>query len=314
MSGDASRHGTSLLSLLAIAPEVQAALTARQPVVALESTIIAHGLPHPQNLELARDLEAIVRSEGAVPATIALADGRIRVGADEPLLTRLASGADVAKVSRRDMAAVLASGRLGATTVAGTMIAAHLAGISVFATGGIGGVHRGAERSFDVSADLDELAQTRVLVITAGAKLVLDLAKTLEVLETRGVPVIGLGTGEFPAFWCRSSGLKVPLRLDAPAEVASAFAIHRTLGLPSGMVVANPIPAESALDRAMVEAAIVESLAEAARDGILGKDVTPYLLKRIVAKTGGASLAANIALVRHNARMAARIAVALASL
>jgi pseudouridylate synthase len=298
--------------MVAVADEVRAALDAGDPVVALESTIIAHGLPHPQNLELARELEALVRGQGAVPATIALAAGRIRVGVDEALLQRLAGERNVAKVSRRDMAAVLAAGGLGATTVAGTMIAARLAGIEVFATGGIGGVHRGAEKSFDVSADLDELARTRVLVVTAGAKLVLDLPKTLEVLETRGVPVIGLGTDEFPAFWCRSSGLKVPLRLDSPEAAAHAFALHCRLGLPSGMVVANPIPAEEALDRAALEAAIAESLAEADKDGILGKDVTPYLLQRIVAKTSGASLRANIALVRNNARVGARIAVALA--
>ena len=300
--------------LLAVRPEVRAALDAGRAVVALESTIIAHGLPHPENLEVARDLEAIVRAEGAVPATIALIDGRICIGLDDPQLKALATGRDIAKVSRRDMAAVLAGRGPGATTVAGTMIAARLAGIPVFATGGIGGVHRGAEASFDVSADLDELAQTSVLVVTAGAKAILDLPKTLEVLETRGVPVIGFGTASFPAFWCRSSGIALPLRSDSVEEVARVFLTHRRLGLPSGVVVANPIPETDALDRGLIEGAIAAALAEAARECIAGKDVTPYLLRRIVSATGGASLKANIALVRNNARLAARIAVALARL
>ncbi len=300
--------------LLAIQPEVRAALEAGRAVVALESTIIAHGLPHPQNLEVARDLEAIVRAEGAVPATIALIDGRICIGLDDPQLQALATVRDIAKVSRRDMAAVLAARRLGATTVAGTMIAARLAGIPVFATGGIGGVHRGAETSFDVSADLDELAQTSVLVVTAGAKAILDLPKTLEVLETRGVPVIGFGTDTFPAFWCRSSGLALTLRMDSVEEIAGTFRLHRRLGLPSGVVVANPIPEADALDREVVEGAIAEAMAEAARERIAGNEVTPFLLRRIVSATGGASLKANIALVRNNARLAARIAVALARL
>ena len=301
-------------SLLALHPDVQAALASRRAVVALESTIIAHGLPHPENLTLARELEADIRAEGAVPATIALIDGRIRVGLDAAQLELLATSRDVAKVSRRDMAAVLASGGTGATTVAGTMIAARLAGIRIFATGGIGGVHRGAETSFDVSADLDELAQTQVLVVTAGAKAILDLPKTLEVLETRGVPVIGYGTDTFPAFWCRSSGLPLPLRLDSPESVASAFDIHCRLGLPSGVVVANPIPEADALDRETIEAAIAAALADAEKNGVSGKDVTPYLLKRIVGFTAGASLRANLALVRNNARLAARIAVALTRL
>lgn len=300
--------------LLAIQPEVKAALDAGRAVVALESTIIAHGLPYPRNLEVAHELEAIIRGEGAVPATIALIDGRISVGLDDSRLEALATGRDIAKVSRRDMAAVLAGRGLGATTVAGTMIAARLAGIAVFATGGIGGVHRGAETSFDISADLDELAQTSVLVVTAGAKMILDLPKTLEVLETRGVPVIGFGTSTFPAFWCRSSGLSVPARLDSTDEIARAFHLHRRLGLPSGVVVANPIPEADALDRGIVEDAIAEALAEAGRDRIAGKDVTPYLLRHIVSSTGGASLKANIALVRNNARVAARIATALARL
>ncbi len=300
--------------LLALHAEVQSALSAGRPVVALESTIIAHGLPYPENLSLARALEADVRAEGAVPATIALSGGRIRIGLDESQLEALATSRDVAKVSRRDIGAVLASGGLGATTVAGTMIAAKLAGIRVFATGGIGGVHRGAETSFDVSADLDELAQTQVVVVTAGAKAILDLPKTLEVLETRGVPVIGYGTDTFPAFWYRSSGISLALRLDSPEAVARAFDIHRRLGIPSGFVVANPIPEADALDRDAVEAAIDAALADAKAAGISGKDVTPYLLKRIVETTSGASLRANLALVRNNARLAARIAVALTRL
>lgn len=300
--------------LLAVRPEVQEAIAAGRAVVALESTIIAHGLPHPENLALARELEAIVRAEGAMPATVALIGGRIRVGLDDAQLETLATSRDVAKVSRRDMAAVLASGGLGATTVAGTMIAAKLAGIAVFATGGIGGVHRGAETSFDISADLDELAQTQVLVVTAGAKAILDLPKTLEVLETSGVPVVGFGTDTFPAFWCRSSGLRLPLRLDTAEAVARTFDLHRRLDLPSGIVVANPIPEADALDRDMIESAIAAALADAAAAGISGKDVTPYLLKRIVDATSGASLRANLALVRNNARLAARIAVALTRL
>jgi pseudouridine-5'-phosphate glycosidase len=300
--------------LLAIRPEVREALASGRAIVALESTIIAHGLPYPENLSLAHELEAVVRAEGATPATIALIGGRIRVGLDDAQLEALATSRDVTKVSRRDMAAVLASGGLGATTVAGTMIAARLAGIPVFATGGIGGVHRGAETSFDISADLDELAQTQVLVVTAGAKAILDLPKTLEVLETRGVPVVGFGTDTFPAFWCRSSGLRLPLRLDSAEAVARAFDLHRRLGLPSGIVVANPIPEADALDRDMIESAIAVALADAAAAGISGKDVTPYLLKRIVDATSGASLRANLGLVRNNARLAARIAVALTRL
>ncbi len=301
-------------AIVDVRPEIREALAYGRPVVALESTIIAHGLPHPENLALARELEAIVRAEGAVPATVALIGGRIRVGLDDAQLQTLATSRDVTKVSRRDMAAVLASGGLGATTVAGTMIAARLAGIPVFATGGIGGVHRGAETSFDVSADLDELAQTQVLVVTAGAKAILDLPKTLEVLETRGVPVAGFGTDTFPAFWCRSSGLGLPLRLDSADAVARAFDIHRRLGLPSGFVVANPIPEADALDHDSVEAAIATALADADAAGIAGRDLTPFLLKRIVSVTAGASLRANLALVRNNARLAARIAVALTRL
>ncbi|MDR6292854.1 pseudouridine-5'-phosphate glycosidase [Inquilinus ginsengisoli] len=300
-------------SLLSIAPEVSAALAAGRPVVALESTIISHGMPYPQNLEMAQRVEGIIREEGAVPATIAVADGRIHVGLDEALLHRLATAKGVAKLSRRDLAGILASGGLGATTVAATMIAAHLAGIRVFATGGIGGVHRGAETSFDVSADLDELARTPVAVVCAGAKSILDLPKTLEYLETRGVPVIGYGTGTLPAFFSRSSGLALALRRDTPEEVAALLDAQAALGFPAGAVIANPIPEAHALPEAEIDAAITSALADAGREGVGGKDVTPYLLARIVALTGGRSLTANIALVEHNARLGARIAKALAA-
>ncbi|MGK9231688.1 pseudouridine-5'-phosphate glycosidase [Inquilinus limosus] len=299
---------------LAIAPEVSAALVAGHPVVALESTIISHGMPYPQNLEMARRVEAIIREEGAVPATIAVADGRIHVGLDDALLQRLATAKDVAKLSRRDMGAILAAGGLGATTVAATMIGAHLAGIRVFATGGIGGVHRGAETSFDISADLEELARTPVAVVCAGAKSILDLPKTLEYLETRGVPVIGYGTDTLPAFFCRSSGLPLALRRDTPEELAALLAAQAALGLPAGAVIANPIPEAHALPEAEIDAAIASALADAGREGIAGKAVTPYLLARIVALTEGRSLAANIALVEHNARIAARIAKAWAAI
>jgi pseudouridine-5'-phosphate glycosidase len=300
-------------SLLSIAPEVSAALAAGRPVVALESTIISHGMPYPQNLEMAQRVEGIIREEGAVPATIAVADGRIHVGLDQALLHRLATAKDVAKLSRRDLGGILASGGLGATTVAATMIAAHLAGIRVFATGGIGGVHRGAETSFDVSADLDELARTPVAVVCAGAKSILDLPKTLEYLETRGVPVIGYGTDTLPAFFSRSSGLALALRRDTPEEVAALLDAQAALGFPAGAVIANPIPEAHALPEAEIDAAIASALADAGRDGVGGKEVTPYLLARIVALTGGRSLTANIALVEHNARLGARIAKALAA-
>ncbi|MGO4128617.1 pseudouridine-5'-phosphate glycosidase [Inquilinus sp. YAF38] len=301
-------------SLLSIAPEVSAALAAGRPVVALESTIISHGMPYPQNLEMARRVEAIIREEAAVPATIAVADGRIHVGLDDALLERLATSKDVAKLSRRDMGAILASGGLGATTVAATMIAAHLAGIRVFATGGIGGVHRGAETSFDISADLEELARTPVAVVCAGAKSILDLPKTLEYLETRGVPVIGYGTDTLPAFFSRSSGLTLALRRDTPDEVAALLAAQAALGFPAGAVIANPIPEAHAMPEAEIDAVIASALADTDREGIAGKAVTPYLLARIVALTKGRSLIANIALVEHNARVGARIAKAWAAL
>ena len=296
---------------LAFSPEVAAARAAGTPLVALESTIITHGMPWPQNVETARAVEAEVRAAGAVPATMAVMDGRIQVGLAPETLDRLGQARDVAKLSRADLAACLAQGRTGATTVAATMICARLAGIQVFATGGIGGVHRGAETSFDISADLLELAQTPVTVVAAGAKAILDLPKTLEVLETHGVPVIAYRQDDFPAFWSRESGLKAPLRMDSPARIADAHRMRATLGLPGGQLVANPIPAEAEIPRAEIMPHVKAALAEAAAAGISAKAVTPFLLQRIFERTGGRSLAANIALVQANARLAAEIARAL---
>lgn len=296
----------------AIHPAVADALAAGAPVVALESTIVAHGLPYPHNLETARAVEAAVRDAGAAPATIAVFEGSIRVGLDADELERLARTRDALKVSRADLAYAVASGGIGATTVAATMICAHMAGIAVFATGGIGGVHRGVEATMDISADLEELARTPVAVVCAGAKAILDLPRTLEYLETRGVTVIGYGTGEFPAFWSRSSGLKAPLRLDTPAEVARLLATKRALNLSGGTVIANPIPEEHEIPWSEIAPHVEAALAEAAQAGVAGKDVTPFLLDRLVALTAGRSLAANKALVLANARLAARIAAALA--
>ena len=268
-------------------------------------------MPYPQNVETARAVEDLIRREGAVPATIAVFGGRIHVGLSGEELEQLGTAGHVAKVSRRDLPHVLATGALGATTVAGTMIAARLAGIRVFVTGGIGGVHRGAETSFDISADLQELAQTPVAVVCAGAKSILDLGLTLEYLETHGVPVIGYGTERFPAFFTRDSGLPVDFRLDEPAEVARLLATQWSLGYPGGAVVANPIPEADAMDKEVIDAIIGRALGEAARQGVTGKRVTPFLLDRIKQLTGGRSLAANIALVEHNAVVGARIALAL---
>jgi len=298
---------------LRILPEVRQALAAGEPVVALESTIITHGMPAPRNLETARAVEAAVRAGGAVPATVAILDGRISVGLDAEDLERLAAEKEVAKVSRADLPAVLAGGGAGSTTVAATMICADLAGIRVFATGGIGGVHRGAEQSFDVSADLQELSRTPVAVVCAGAKAILDLPKTLEVLETLGVPVIGYGTDDLPAFYSRTCGLKVPLRCDGAAEVAGIMAAKWHLGLGGGLVIANPIPAEHEIPAAAIAGHIETALAEAAAEGIAGKAVTPFLLARLEQLSGGASLDANVALVLNNARLAAAIAVAYAA-
>ena len=293
---------------LTFSPEVAEARAEGRPIVALESTIITHGMPFPQNLETAERVEAEIRSAGAVPATIAVMGGRIHIGLDRPALTALARATGVRKLSRADLAVCVATGETGATTVAATMICAHLAGIAVFATGGIGGVHRGAEGSFDISADLQELSRTPVTVVAAGAKAILDLPKTLEVLETLGVPVIAFGQDDFPAFWSRSSGLRAPLRLDDPAAVARAHRMRADLGLSGGQLVANPIPADAEIPSHVIGPHIEQALSDAARDGISAKDVTPYLLSRIFTLTQGASLAANIALVLNNARLASAIA------
>ena len=297
---------------LVFAPEVAAALRDGAPVVALESTIITHGMPWPQNVETARRVEAEVRAHGAVPATMAVMGGRIHVGLTEAELEALGQAKGVAKLSRADLAACVAMGGTGATTVAATMICARLAGIAVFATGGIGGVHRGAETSFDISADLPELAQTAVTVVAAGAKAILDLPKTLEWLETAGVPVIAFGQEAFPAFWSRDSGLKAPLRMDSAADIAAAARMRAALGLPGGQLVANPIPAAAEIARAEIMPVVEQALAEAAAQGIAAKAVTPFLLQRIFELTGGRSLEANIALVLNNARLGAAIAGALA--
>ncbi|OOY12369.1 pseudouridine-5-phosphate glycosidase [Thioclava marina] len=293
---------------LTFSDEVAKAQADGRPIVALESTIITHGMPYPQNLETAQRVEAEVRASGAVPATIAVMDGLIHIGLEQDALERLARTSDAMKVSRADLAVCLAKGATGATTVAATMICAHLAGIEVFATGGIGGVHRGAEESFDISADLLELAQTPVSVVAAGAKAILDLPKTLEVLETHGVPVIAFGQDDFPAFWSRSSGLPAPLRADTPAEIAQAQIARASLGLPGGQLIANPIPAEAEIAREEIVPVIEEALAEADARRIAAKAVTPFLLSRIFELTGGRSLEANIALVLNNARLAAAIA------
>lgn len=297
--------------LLKPSQEVADALAEGRPVVALESTVISHGLPKPDNVETALAMEAAVRTSGAVPATIGLIDGAIRIGLNAAEIERFASTPGIAKVSRRDMAAVLAARGLGATTVAGTMIAAQLAGIRIFATGGIGGVHRGAESSMDVSADLLELARTPVMVVCAGAKSILDLPRTMEVLETQGVPVIGWRTGSLPAFHAIDSGIGLHLRADMAKEAADLAALHWRLGL-GGLLLANPVPAEAAIDRAEMEVWIAEALARAETDGIAGKDVTPYLLAAIGRASGGRTLRANKALLLNNAKLAGEIAAALA--
>ncbi|HCY98517.1 MAG: pseudouridine-5-phosphate glycosidase [Rhodobacterales bacterium RIFCSPHIGHO2_02_FULL_62_130] len=301
-----------MTALLTFSPEVAAARAEGRAIVALESTIITHGMPFPQNVETARAVEAEVRAHGAVPATIAVMGGRIHIGLTDAQLDALGQAQDVMKLSRADLAACLALGRTGATTVAATMICAELAGIAVFATGGIGGVHRGAETSFDISADLAELGETAVTVVAAGAKAILDLPKTLEVLETRGVPVIAYGQDDFPAFWSRASGLKAPLRMDSAAEIAAAHKMRATLGLPGGQLVANPIPQDAEIARDVINPVIETALAEAQTQGIAAKAVTPFLLQRIFELTDGRSLTSNIALVMNNARLGAAIARALA--
>lgn len=293
---------------LMLSPEVAEAQTAGRPVVALESTIITHGMPFPQNVETARVVEQDIRDAGAVPATIAVLDGTLHIGLTDAQLDSLGQARDVAKLSRADIAACIATKGTGATTVAATMIAAHLAGIAVFATGGIGGVHRGAETSFDISADLHELARTPVTVVAAGAKAILDLPKTFEVLETLGVPVIAFGQEEVPAFWSRLSGLAAPLRMDTAAEIAAAHKMRRAMGLSGGQLVTNPIPQADEIPAATLAPIIDAALADAKAQAISAKAVTPFLLGRIYELTEGRSLAANIALVRNNARLAAAIA------
>ncbi|MEM5492085.1 pseudouridine-5'-phosphate glycosidase [Hoeflea sp. AS16] len=294
-------------------PEVTEALAEGRPVVALESTIITHGMPWPGNRDMALEVEAVIRSEGAVPATIAVIDGQLHAGLDEATITKLAQASDVMKLSRADFAFALAEGRTGATTVAATMMAAELAGIGVFATGGIGGVHQGAELSFDISADLEELARTPVIVVSAGAKAILDIPKTLEALETRGVPVVAYGQDAMPAFWSRDSGLKAPLRLDDAGAIARFEATRRALGSHGGMLIANPVPVEDEIPASEMNRHIAAALATARAQGIEGKAVTPFLLGEILTLTNGASLKTNIALVLNNARLAARIASELAA-
>jgi len=291
--------------------EVTAAQAAGAPVVALESTIVTHGLPWPQNLETARRVEAAVRAAGATPATIAVLGGRVHVGMEDAQLEALARATDVAKLSRADLAVRLALMADGSTTVAATMICARLAGIAVFATGGIGGVHRGVETTMDISADLDELAKTAVTVVCAGAKAILDIPKTLEALETRGVPVIVYRADAFPAFWSRDSGLPAPLRMETAAQIARAHRMRAALGLAGGQLVANPIPPEAEIPMAQIAPLIDAAVAEAAARGISGKAVTPFLLGRMLQATEGRSLTANVALIESNARLAAEIAIAL---
>ena len=291
--------------------EVAAAKQAGRPLVALESTIITHGMPYPGNLDMARSVEAIIRQAGAVPVTIAVIRGTLHVGLEDCELQGLAQARDVLKLSRADLAFAVALGRTGATTVAATMIAASRAGIDVFATGGIGGVHRGAEESFDISADLEELAKTSVIVVCAGAKAILDIPKTLEVLETRGVPVVTYGSDDFPAFWSRASGYPSPLRLDAPQQVAAFQAARTSLGIEGGMLVANPVPSADEIPREEMETFIQTALKAADEQAVTAKAVTPFLLDHIFHQTSGRSLKTNIALVENNARLAAEIALAL---
>ena len=302
----------NLNKYLDIAPEVQQALADGRPVVALESTIISHGMPYPKNVETALLVERTLRDNGAVPATIAILGGRLKAGLSKEEITYLGkSGRKVTKVSRRDLPVICARGMDGATTVTTTMMIAHMAGISVFATGGIGGVHRGAETTMDISADLEELAQTPVMVVCAGAKAILDLGLTLEYLETKGVPVLGYGTDELPAFYTRESGLGVDARVDTPEDLAAIFQAQRDLGLKTGMLVTNPIPEQYAMDKTVIDKAIDQALAESHEQGIHGKETTPFLLARVAELTGGDSLESNIQLVLNNARVAAKTAVAL---
>ena len=302
-----------MIDRMRISPEVRDAVQSGRPVVAFESTIISHGMPYPRNRDTAMTAEAIARAAGVVPATVAVLDGRLAVGLQEGELERLATESDVLKVSRRDLAWALAAGRTGATTVSATMFAAFRAGIDVFATGGIGGVHRGAGESFDISADLTELASTSVCVVSAGAKAILDIARTLEMLETLGVPVVGFGTREFPAFYSRSSGHPAPLYVDTPEEVAAMLVVQRSLGLAQGILVALPVPAAQEIPRDTMETWIERANAELSQQGITGKGVTPFLLSRIMDLSGGASLESNVNLFHNNVRLACRIAAACAN-
>lgn len=300
---------------LDVAPEVAAAVAAGKPVVALESTIISHGMPYPQNVETALKVEQIIRDSGAVPATIAILGGRLKAGLTAEEIEYLGKkGQDVTKASRRDLAVLVSRKADGATTVTTTMIIAHMAGIQVFATGGIGGVHRGAETTMDISADLEELGQTPVMVVCAGAKSILDLGLTLEYLETKGVPVIGYGTNELPAFYTRKSGFGVDYELDTPEELAAAFHAERELGMKNGMLVTNPIPEKYSMDHKVIDKAIEQALAEAKAQGIHGKETTPFLLAKVKDLTGGDSLESNIQLVYNNAVLGAKTACALAAL
>ena len=300
----------NLNKYLDINPEVAEALAAGKPVVALESTIISHGMPYPQNVETALAVEQIIRDNGAVPATIAIIGGRLKAGLSPEEIEYFGKkGLGITKASRRDLAVICARGMDGATTVTTTMIIAHMAGIKIFATGGIGGVHRGAETTMDISADLEELGQTPVMVVCAGAKSILDLGLTLEYLETKGVPVIGYGTDTLPAFYTRESDFGVDYRIDTPEELAAAFKAGHEMGLKSGMLVTNPIPEEYAMPRAVIDAAIAQAIAECNEKGIKGKETTPFLLARVSELTGGDSLSSNIRLVFNNAKVAAQTAV-----
>ena len=300
---------SDLSKYLQLTDEVRDALESNKPVVALESTIISHGMPYPENVETALEVERIVREHGAVPATCAIIGGKLCAGLTPEQIEYLGKrGREVTKVSRRDIPVLVSRGEDGATTVAATMIVAHLAGIRVFATGGVGGVHRGAETSMDISADLDELSHTPVMVICAGAKAILDLKLTLEYLETKGVPVLGYGTDELPAFYSRTSGLKVDYRVDTPAELASIFHAQQQLGLGSGILVGNPIAEEHSMPHEVVDKAIDQALAEADEQGVKGKDITPFLLARVAELTGGDSLDSNIQLVYNNVALGAEVA------
>ena len=305
----------SLNKYLDVAPEVAQAVAEGKPVVALESTIISHGMPYPQNVETALNVEKIIRENGAVPATIGIIGGRLKAGLSADEIEYLGKkGLEVTKASRRDLAVLVARGEDGATTVTTTMIIAHMAGIKVFATGGIGGVHRGAETTMDISADLEELASTPVMVVCAGAKSILDLGLTLEYLETHGVPVIGYGTKELPAFYTRKSGFEVDYEIDTPAELAAAFKAGQDIGMKSGMLVANPIPEEYSMDADVINAAIDKAIEMAKEQGIHGKDTTPFLLATVKDLTGGDSLDSNIQLVYNNAALAAKTAAEISKL